>query len=257
MARQMKNEPTERRRGIQSVEIGLAVLQSLSALESPSPLSIVAQACNMAAPQVHRYLQSLIKAGMVRQDAESGRYELGPEAIKLGLSALARTDAFKLVDARISEFARRAGRTILVAALGPLGPTVVRWYSGAPAVVTSLSVGSVLSTICSATGRVFLAFDKSAQMDSLAAKELRRTPLPKSDLAEIVAQVRQTGQAHVSGTIIPGLDATAFPIFNLQGTPILVATLLTPTVLKDSAHADSVSELGALCRQIGNDLGWS
>ena len=209
-----------RRRGIQSVEIGLAVLQKLSALGAASSLSAISQACEMAPPQVHRYLQSLIATGMARQDEATGRYDLGPAAIQLGLSALARTDAFRLVDTAISEFALRAGRTVQVAALGVMGPTIVRWYSGMPGVVTSLNVGSVLPVLQSATGRVFLAFDQGVQASALAAKEQRRTPIAKATQTQIINDIRSAGRAHVSGTVIPGLSATAFPIFDLQGRPI-------------------------------------
>jgi len=245
-----------RRRGIQSVEIGLAVLQKLSALGAASSLSAISQACEMAPPQVHRYLQSLIATGMARQDEATGRYDLGPAAIQLGLSALARTDAFRLVDTAISEFALRAGRTVQVAALGVMGPTIVRWYSGMPGVVTSLNVGSVLPVLQSATGRVFLAFDQGVQASALAAKEQRRTPIAKATQTQIINDIRSAGRAHVSGTVIPGLSATAFPIFDLQGRPILTATLLVPTDAQDQDLPEAIEELGMLCNQISRDLGW-
>jgi len=245
-----------RRRGIQSVEIGLDVLQKLSALGSASPLSVIAQECGMAPPQVHRYLQSLIAAGMARQDAATGKYDLGPAAIQLGLSALARTDAFRLVDAGLSEFAMRVGQTVQVAALGAMGPTIVRWYSGTPGVVTSLSVGSVLPVLQSATGRVFLAFERGVLAQTLASKEQRRSPIAKADLSRLLDQVRADGRAQVSGTVIPGLSATAFPIFDLQGRPILTATLLTQVGSSDEDFASAVDELAAICRQISRDLGW-
>jgi len=257
MKEETESAQAGRRRGIQSVEIGLDVLQKLSELGSASTLSAISQACDMAPPQVHRYLQSLIATRMARQDEATGRYDLGPAAIQLGLAALARTDAFRLVDAGISEFAIRAGRTVQVAALGVMGPTIVRWYSGMPGVVTSLNVGSVLPVLQSATGRVFLAFDRGVQAAALASKEMGRTPMTKAKQTRMVEEVRSAGRAHVSGTVIPGLSATAFPIFDLQGRPILTATLLVPTNIEDVDLPEAIEELGALCAQISRDLGWS
>jgi DNA-binding IclR family transcriptional regulator len=245
-----------RRRGVQSVEIGLQILRTLSELGEPSTLGALAQACDMAAPQVHRYLHSLIATGMARQDIATGRYELGPAAIQLGLAALARADAFRLTDNAITEFAQRAGRTVQVAALGPLGPIVVRWYDGLPGVVTSLNVGSVMPVIHSATGRVFLAFEKGRQAASLAAREMRRTPIAKAELDSILDDVRKGGRASVSGTMIPGLSASAFPIFDLQGRPILTATLLSPAGTDDTDLTAATDELGEICRRISHDLGW-
>jgi DNA-binding IclR family transcriptional regulator len=250
-------EPTTRRRGIQSVEIGLNVLQAVSSLGRPSTLSAISQACDMAPPQVHRYLQSLIASGMARQDQGSGRYDLGPGAIKLGLAALARTDAFKLVDGLVSDFVMRTGETVQITAFGPLGPTIVRWYAGNPGVATSLAVGSLLSVLRSATGRIFLAFLPALETKALVAKEARRSPIAKPELDALVRQIRSEGRAHVRGSIIPGLNATAFPIFDLQGRAALAATLLWPALLEDPQHEQAVDELGAICRTISSGLGWS
>jgi DNA-binding IclR family transcriptional regulator len=246
-----------RRRGIQSVEIGLRVLQSLSALGAPASLSAISQSCDMAAPQVHRYLQSLIATDMARQDVATGRYDLGPGAIKLGLSALARTDAFRLVDTLVGDFVLRTGRTVQIAALGPLGPTIVRWYAGSPGVATSLAVGSVLSMIHSATGQTFTAFAPRSETRDIVSRELRRSPMSKPQLDVLCEQIEKEGRAHVSGTVIPGLYATAFPIFNLQGRPILTATLLWPEGLRDDGIEDAADELARICGTISSQLGWS
>lgn len=257
MSKEKSEDGGGRRRGIQSVEIGLRVLQSLSALGGPASLSAISQACDMAAPQVHRYLQSLIAADMARQDAASGRYDLGSGAIKLGLAALARTDAFRLVDTMVGDFAVRTGQTVQIAALGPLGPTIVRWYAGSPGVATSLSVGSVLSMIHSATGQTFTAFSPRSETRDLVAKELRRSPMSRAQLDALCETIREAGRAHVSGTVIPGLYATAFPIFNLQGRPVLTATLLWPQSLEGNGEDEAADELHTICGAISSQLGWS
>jgi DNA-binding IclR family transcriptional regulator len=194
---------------------------------------------------------------MARQDPATGRYDLGSGAIKLGLSALARTDAFRLVDMSIGEFVARTAQTVQIAALGPLGPTIVRWYAGSPGVATSLSVGSVLSMIHSATGQVFTAFAPRSETRELVAKELRRSPMSKPQLDALCEKIREDGRAHVSGTVIPGLFATAFPIFNLQGRPILTATLLWPEILRSNGQDDMDDELSQICGSISSQLGWS
>src|SRR6218665_1252269 len=144
MTESTEGDADKRRRGIQSVEIGLGVLEALAALGEASTLGAIAQASGLSGPQTHRYLASLTAAGMTQQDRTTGRYDLGPAALKLGLSALSRTDAFRVADTAIEAFVRETGRTVQVAALGPQGPTVVRWHMGRPAVMTSFGVGAVL-----------------------------------------------------------------------------------------------------------------
>ena len=51
-------------------------------------LKALAQATDIPASQVHRYLASFVRAGYVRQDSDARDYELGEAALKLGLSAL-------------------------------------------------------------------------------------------------------------------------------------------------------------------------
>src|SRR5262245_29841347 len=91
-----KPSPTasQRRRGIQSVDVGFRVLAALAAEPEAAALGAIAKRAALSPSQAHRYLASLIASGMAVQNAASGRYELGPQAIQIGLAALARTDVF-------------------------------------------------------------------------------------------------------------------------------------------------------------------
>jgi DNA-binding IclR family transcriptional regulator len=250
-----EEEGGSRRRGIQSIEIGMRILEALASSATASPLSAVAHVVGMPAPQVHRYLQSLISSGMARQDAASGRYDLGPAALRLGLVALSRTDVFRIVDRVVSDFVERSGQTVQISALGPTGPTIVRIYNGRPALLTTLHVGAVLPLLSSATGRVFLAFVPASEVAALVDHEVQQEPGLGASMARLCEEVRAHGRAVESGTVIPGLHATSYPIFDLQGRALLVATALS---LEKSAgsDADTVKELGELCRQISAELGW-
>ncbi|WP_260928547.1 IclR family transcriptional regulator [Novosphingobium sp. 9] len=245
-----------RRRGIQSVEIGLRILKVLAGLGSATPLGVLAQACDMPAPQVHRYLQSLIAEGMVQQLPDSGRYDLGPAGLSLGLTTLARLDAYRLADAAIGEFSQRTGMTVQMAALGPLGPTIVRWIMGRPPVMTSFHVGTVLPLLGSATGHVFLAYMPEAETAAMLALELEKLEGDRPDVAALCDKVRERGFGYVDGNMVPGLRATAYPIFDLQGRIPLTATVLQPDRGGHRKASMGIAELGDLCRDLSRQLGW-
>lgn len=248
-------ESSGRRRGIQSIEIGMRIVDALAASEGPLPLSTIAQITDMAAPQVHRYLHSLIAAGTARQDPATGYYDLGPGVLRIGLAALARTDAFKIVDRVVESYVETSGQTVQIAALGPTGPTIVRIYRGRPALLTTLQVGVVLPLAASATGRVFLAFAPPAE--TAAAMEAEGSDgIDRVILDDLRARVRHDGRSVETGSVIPGLRATAFPIFDLQGRAILVATVLGLVDNWNDQIAEDVAHLGVLCRQISAELGW-
>jgi DNA-binding IclR family transcriptional regulator len=235
----------------------MRVLEALSDLGKAMPLAAVVKRCGLSPSQTHRYLASLSESGMVKQNS-NGSYDLGPAALKLGLSALARIDAYTIADEQISSFCGQTGATVLLAALGPAGPTIVRWHVGRPPVVTSLAVGSIMSLVHSATGQVFLAFRPDQEVEALVDEELARaSSMDRGRVEAIRAQVREAGEATIGGTLIPGLNARAYPIFDMQGNAILVATLVTTSALEGQkgAVAESARQLRDVCRKISRILG--
>jgi DNA-binding IclR family transcriptional regulator len=243
------------RRGIQSVRIGLRVLAALSAQAGPATLTEVARRAELSASQAHRYLASLIGAGMARQDGPNGRYDLGPEAIRVGLAALARIDVFAQSDPAIAAFTHDTGRTTLVAVIGPAGPTVVRWHAGPKPVVTSLAVGSVLPLMGSATGHVFLSFLPEDALAAALKRHRTGRSMKAADVQAIRRRVRADMSASVDEMLIPGLRATAVPILDLQGCPALVVTAIASSAMDRSRDAAIVQHLKDVCRSLTEQMG--
>ena len=232
------------------------MLEALAELSEPSTLSAIAQASELSTSQAHRYLASLVASRMAQQDPLTGRYDIGPALLKLGLGALARVDAFRIADAAIAEFARDTGRTVQLAALGPLGPTSERGNVGVPPVVTSLNVGSVLPLRHSAPGQVFLAFTPEQETRHLVQRELSANAGMKSvDVEALRKRVRQAGYASVDGSVVPGLRAMAFPIFDLQSRAVLTATVIATEAFDVAGDAAIRKRLAAVCAQITASLG--
>jgi DNA-binding IclR family transcriptional regulator len=244
-----------RARGIQSLETGLAVLYALAECEGPSALSVLAKRVGMPPSQMHRYLASLVIAGMVKQNADSGHYDLGPGAMRLGLAAFSRLDIFHEADRVFSTLARETGKTSLLAIWGDLGPTIIRWYPGNPPIVTAFYLGSTLPLLKSAIGQVFFAFGNAPTMDKIARRELRATQT-KLDLAELRNSVIKSKGSSIDSVMIPGLRAVAAPIFDLQGTVILVAAsiVLSASVSKDTDRGMKAA-LHKCCRTVTEAIG--
>ena len=76
------------RAGIQSVEVGFALLEGLTRSRGPLMLKDVAASAGMSAAKAHRYLVSFQRLGLVEQDPVSGHYGLGPAALQIGLACL-------------------------------------------------------------------------------------------------------------------------------------------------------------------------
>ena len=100
------------RAGIQSVEVGFALLDVLAKAEGPLMLRDLAAAAGMSAAKAHRYLVSFQRLGLVVQDTSNTRYELGPATLRLGLATLSRLDAVKMARERLPALMESIGHTL-------------------------------------------------------------------------------------------------------------------------------------------------
>src|SRR3546814_17712115 len=78
----------------------------------------------MTSAKAHPYLVSFTRVGLVRQDATTGQYELGPFALQMGLVSLQRLDPVRLALPCVNQLAGEIGHTLAIAVLGPPGPTM-------------------------------------------------------------------------------------------------------------------------------------
>jgi DNA-binding IclR family transcriptional regulator len=146
------------RAGIQSVEVGFALLDALARASGPLMLRDLAAAAGMSAAKAHRYLVSFQRLQLVTQDTGTTRYDLGPAALKLGLASLSRLDAVKLARERVAGLVESLGHTVALAVWGNRGPTIVHWEESPQAVTVNLRLGDVMPLLSSATGRCFAAW---------------------------------------------------------------------------------------------------
>jgi len=222
------------RRGIQSIDVGADILRIVASFPAAVTLKEISLAANMPPSKIHRYLSSFARAGLVAQDDASGRYDLGPTALQIGLAAISRLSVVEAAFRPMEIVSEASGFTALLSVWGELGPTIIRWKRGRENIVTSLALGSVLPITRSATGLVFVSYlPESATREKVAAelRENRRLefsgPQALKDLSAVTAHVRKQGFANVSGTTIPGLHAAAVPVLDPQGEAAATITLIS------------------------------
>lgn len=223
-----KGQAQRPRKSIQSVETGVRVLEALiSCPGGCAPLRDIAAAAAMSRSQAHRYLLAFINTGLVQQEAADGRYSLGPMALKVGLSALARLDVIRITTAFLRQLADDLQTTGLLTIWGDYGPTIIRWLDGGVPIATSLHVGSVLPIQHSSAGLTFMAFQPPATYEILLERERSaRVALDEKDLQSKLDEIRKQGFAKVDGQVVPGLAAMSVPVFDMQGKMVAVIGVL-------------------------------
>ncbi|HWP11922.1 MAG TPA: IclR family transcriptional regulator [Ramlibacter sp.] len=253
------------RAGIQSVEVGFALLEVLSKASGALMLRDLAAAAGMSAAKAHRYLVSFQRLQLVAQDARTTRYDLGPAALKLGLASLSRLDAVKLARERIAGLMEQIGHTLALAVWGNQGPTIVHWEESPQAVTVNLRLGDVMPLLSSATGRCFAAYlsqDAIAPLlkDEIAkAQKQRRADVPAS-LAEaraLLDEVRRRGAARVVDTLLPGIVGFCAPVFDSDGHIALGMVALGPLGTFDPEWDGAIEKpLRTAANQLSSDLGY-
>ncbi|WP_332816147.1 IclR family transcriptional regulator [Ramlibacter sp.] len=253
------------RAGIQSVEVGFALLDALGQARGPLMLRDLAAAAGMSAAKAHRYLVSFQRLQLVVQDAATTRYDLGPAALKLGLAALSRLDAVKLARERIAGLMERIGHTLALAVWGNHGPTIVHWEESPSAVTVNLRLGDVMPLLTSATGRCFAAWAPKEAITPLLREELARAqkqgrsdlPASMAQVRTLLEEVRQRGAARVVDVVLPGIIGFCLPVFDADGHMALGLVALGPTGTFDPAWNGAVhGPLRQAAAQLSSDLGW-
>jgi DNA-binding IclR family transcriptional regulator len=245
-----------KRRGINSVEQGVAVLQAVVDLKKAATLKEIAERAGMESSQTHRYVSSLVNCGMLRQDGATGRYDLGPTALRTGIAAMSRNDALARVEEAASAFSKSSGATTLVSVWGSNGPTIIRWNAGTPPVYTMLTIGSVLSLSSSSTGRVFMAFMSESNLTPLLVAEGHKAPLAKNPkLVKDRERIRSSFMCDVDSRLVPGLRVIAAPVLSVGDHLVAVITGFIPEVLPREMDEAYRKGLLAVCARATADLG--
>jgi DNA-binding IclR family transcriptional regulator len=225
-------------RGIQSIEVGGALLKALAHHGRALPLKELAAEAGMSPAKAHPYLVSFGKLGLIEQDAASGRYGLGPLAMQLGLISLQQLDPLALATAEIERLAAETGHTVAIAVWGSGGATIVRVARPASAVYVSMRHGTVMSLRGTASGLLFAALLPREQVLPVLRAEAgsggRKGPARiDAALAASLEQVRAEGLARAPDLLVPGISALALPVFDGRGTLVLALTAIGPSAVFD------------------------
>ena len=252
------------RRGIQSIEIGSALLVELARKVRPVALKDLAKAAGMTAGKAHPYMVSFLKVGFVNQ-TESGQYELGPLALQLGLTKLQRMDPVKEASQLIEALAQETGQSVALAVWGNLGPTIVRLEEPIEPLHVNLRTGTVMSLANTATGRLFAAYLPPKVVERMLKDELVRQgvhgstqpPMTPEAVEAALSETRRQGLSRSLGQPIPGIDALCAPVFDSEGHLVLGLLVMGPTATFDSDWDGSVARpLRRCAREVSLRLGY-
>jgi DNA-binding IclR family transcriptional regulator len=205
-----------------------------------------------------------MRMGLVEQDANTGRYDLGEFSLELGLASLARLDPVRLAGPVLDDLCEQIGATVALAMWGNHGATCVRWVEAGGAVTVTLRTGVVLPLTTSATGLAFSAFYRSPYLKKMLDAEVQATAeasgkTPAAVMAALTQQledIRRNGVARAAGSMTIGINGVSAPVFGHTGRMVAAVTSLGIVgsfgVELDSSVAQGTREAAAtLSRRLG------
>ncbi|MCA8096547.1 IclR family transcriptional regulator [Burkholderia contaminans] len=248
-------------RGINALDSTGELLLALVSAGRALPLRDLAAAAGMPAAKAFPHLVSLQKIGLLSRD-DAGCFGGGPLGQALGLIAMQRVSPTRDAEAEIVALAGATDMSVAAATLGPLGPTVIRLEESARPQHVSLQVGTVMSLVNTAIGRIFAAGMSDDVLADLLANEPVRlagraaAPADAAFRARL-ATIRADKLDFAFDAPVPGIGTVAAPVFDHTGSIRLVIAIIgSSRGFPRGPDSELAQALLAATRRLSWRFGW-
>ncbi|WP_328988471.1 IclR family transcriptional regulator [Kribbella sp. NBC_01245] len=218
---------------IQSVDRAIRMLGVLQGARRLS-LSEVATRLDLPPSTVHGILKTLQAHGMVVQDKDSNRYQLGPAVLKLGNVYLDTLELRSRAVTWSEELARRSGHAVRTGVL-TFDEVVIIHHEPRPDGSRQMpEVGIVIPAHASALGKAMLAYLPDQATALLAGGKLRsmtsETVIDPQALRAQLDEVAKEALAIEKEEAVLGEASIAAPIFDASGSVVGAISVVLPAV---------------------------
>ena len=153
---------------------GLAVLEAIAEMDGEARIiDAVAERVGLSRSNTHRTLQTLIHAGYIDRDLESGCYRGTAKMFALGARQLGQLDVRHIARPYMESLAEKSGETVHLSILERMEVIYVEKIEGSQPVRAYTMVGGRAPAHAVATGKALLSAMSSTYFENLP-KELPR-----------------------------------------------------------------------------------
>lgn len=206
---------------IQSVERASRILAVLGSGTPRLGVTEIAERLGLAKPTVHGLLRTLEKHDLVAQDADTGKYSLGPGVVSLSNAFLDGSELRARSLLWAESLAQRANEAVWVAILSGSRVIVLHHVFRPDNTVQILEVGAAIPWHACALGHAMVAHLPDAGRTRALAGDLPpltgRTKTSRAALGRALAQVRKQGYAIEDQEATVGDAGVAAPILGRDG----------------------------------------
>ncbi|MBI4491203.1 MAG: IclR family transcriptional regulator [Chloroflexi bacterium] len=216
------------------VHRAVRVLEALSEAPGGLGVSVLSEQLGLPPSSTHRLLAALGACRMVRQDADTRRYRLGPGVLRLRDAYLAQAGVPDQALPHLRALAEQLQETSFLTVLDGDQAVCVRAVESQRQFSFFMRPGQAMPLHCTASAKAILAFlppDEAVRL--LGQQPLRpftaRTPTRIETVLAQLEAVRRDGFAVSESELDEGVTALAAPLRFAQGRVAASATVLAPS----------------------------
>lgn len=208
--------------GVQSLEVGLSILDVLIDHNAPMMLKDIAQAVQMHPAKCHRYLVSLIRTNYARKLSD-GRYGLGDRVGSLAaLGAMGHTgfnpnNILERLTHVANDIKKSTNCAVQIAKWFNEGPIIIQSVEPDSAISIITRIGSRMPLTTSATGQLFASYQPDTVIKPLVITEWQTSEAAViaekwQHFTQLQTEIRRQGYATVTGDMLMGINAITIPV---------------------------------------------
>lgn len=248
--------------GVQSVDRAITVLEIL-ARNGDAGVSEIAEEMGVHKSTASRLLSALDARGMVQQNHERGKYQLGFTVLRLASSIPGRLSLAKEARPILEELAERFKETVNLAVLRSNYAVNVDQAMGPSTLATTDWIGSLTPLHATSSGKVLLAALTAERRERILKEtglpaQTARTITSRQELEKQLLQVAKDGYATVLEEFEIGLNAIAVPVHDHLGAVIGSVSISGPAFRFDPEKIPGLlEELKQAGQRISERMGYT
>jgi DNA-binding IclR family transcriptional regulator len=217
---------------LSSVANAILLMKTFSDEQSELGISALAERLGLAKSTVHRLASTLVEAGMLEQNKETGKYRLGLAVFELGSLVRRKIDISLEAKPWLMTLREQTGETVDLSILDHGGVVCVNFLESKKVNRTSSGIGLRKPVHCTAEGKALIAFQPPQMIERIINAGLeRRTPRTMIDpaaLTEELAKIRARGYATDDEEYELGVRGIASPIRDDSGNSVAAVGVSGP-----------------------------